>query len=167
MRMHPGRHSDDSLAASATPHKRRTGTVCSHADWAQGYAKVESKRRRRHCKDRANRLEGSRGKGNVFRTGCFLTLHERFPDLLKGLLREQDLGAKSIISGRFRPPPPALHDRYRYCTRTKRVRVLVSNGPPGWQIVLSSRLGCLHCVVAAGGEGKAGAGAETSVEYSG
>ena len=44
--------------------------------------------------------------------------------------------------------------------------VLVSNGPPGWQIVLSSRLGCLHCVLAAGGEGKAGAGAETSVEYS-
>ena len=42
-----------------------------------------------------------------------------------------------------------------------------SNGPPGWQIVLSSRLGCLHCVVAAGGEGKAGAGAEDSVEYSG
>ena len=45
-----------------------------------------------------------------------------------------------------------------------------SNGPPGWQIVLSSRLGCFHCslcVLAAGGEGKAGAGAETSVEYSG
>ena len=41
-----------------------------------------------------------------------------------------------------------------------------SNGPPGWQIVLSSRLGCLHCVLAAGGEGKAGAGAETFVEYS-
>ena len=45
--------------------------------------------------------------------------------------------------------------------------VHVSNGPPGWQIVLSSRLGCLHCVLAAGGEVKAGAGAETSVEYSG
>ena len=42
----------------------------------------------------------------------------------------------------------------------------VSNGPSGWQIVLSIRLGCLHCVLAAGGEGKAGAGAETSVEYS-
>ena len=77
----------------------------------------------------------------------------------------------AVVTVRRAHATTVLVQQRRDATRTSTVLLYCirddgSNGPPGWQIVLSIRLGCLHCVVAAGGEGKAGAGAETSVEYS-